>query len=177
MGPECVQSDIYSIGEIVAAARNRSDVQLFCFIFPPGLWGSRVSWIPASSHWTCGCVSATVLDFSQLYFWNTFPISFCVEQHLSSASGWRPTPATPAWTSTTSRQLKTWQALLSAALPPPSRSPTCPPLASGARGPNTSWSWRVSKTTTTHWRAHCERLQTECVFVSLFCVCIREDVM
>lgn len=77
---------------------------------------------------------------------------------LCPSSEWRPTPAAPAWTNTTSQQPRTWRALLFAALPPPSRSPTCPPPANAARGPNTSWSSKASKTTTTHWRAHCKGL-------------------
>lgn len=138
--------------------------------FVSGVWGSWVSWIPASSQWTCWRVSAVLLllIIIILYLHNPILLSkpFCIVTpflHPSPFTGWKLIPAAPAWTSITSLQPRTWQALLSGVLPPPFRSPTCPPLASAARGPNTSWSSKVSKTTTTHWRAPCERLLRQAV--------------
>lgn len=89
---------------------------------------------------------------------------------LSSLPASGPTAAAAAAAlrvSGTSLQPKTWPAAqrLRAPPPPPPKPPTSPPpppprssSSSVANGPDTSWSWRASKTTTTPWRVPSEVL-------------------
>lgn len=145
-----------------------TDVLFWLLFLSLGFWRSRIFEIPGSSNWTGHCVSELLLAVipysSPLMLIPSWNVNYalgtiCFSLHCFLASS---LAAAALRASTTSLQPKTWPAPRSLQAPPPPPPPKPPTShlrrSSAASGPDTSWSWRTSKTTTTLWTARSENL-------------------